>query len=362
MRQLLVNARASALGRRAASTGIVMITVALMGSLLTLVIPLRDGRDNLVAHYDRSGWRDTWLLDGIDSSAPAVARERAALGAVHGVTSVRTIYAAPALVGDTPLQVQTFDPVHAQDVVVGRVPIDGRCESVASRDLEGVRIGETVTVTFDAAGPARGSLTTRVVGLIARGDPLLSDTLLTTCNLAVRGVEPSGLLVTTRPGTTIPADLGAHRLSTIARDSLSATSGSGMLAMVTLLLALVALAVTTSVGRWAVRSRRSEFACLRLWGFRRAALMGQVALEMLLLWAVAAPVGMTLGGVLAWQYMRRVGGSVDPGAGLWVAIPSLSTVGLVAGGLLTALLVFSVVPTATAVRPSVAELLRRSGE
>ncbi len=361
------NAFASLRGRSAASIGVLVIAGILIATLLAMVIPLRDGRDNLASHYDRSSWSNDYLVESLPEAAAAVTKLEGELRSVDGVREVVPQYFLDATVNGEVASLRSYDSALDLDLVEGRLPRPGTCEAVVSRDIEsstGVGVGDRATVRieqYDMAERAE-SVVVEVVGVVDRSHPLVPGSVVTTCDLVPLAASPVALLVSTDGSVNLPQNLSATDLNSVAEREIRSGTSSGILGLIVLLLVLLSFVVLASVGRWAVRSRVSEFAALRTWGYGRRAILGQVSLEVVLLWLIAAPVGSLVGWFLGWQFMRRVGDVADPASGWWVATPSWTSLVLVSGGVLLALVPLTVLPAVAALRPSVAVMLRRRGE
>ncbi len=361
----LGNAWANVTGRRVASVTTVLVVASLMAAVTALLVPLRDVRDNQRAAYDRPEWRSVFLVEGIaDATAPMTAAEVETLRRAPGVTGVWAFDTVDGDAGGDMVQLRSWVPALDVTIAAGRAPAAGACEAVVTRSVPGAAVGQTMDVAFAGGGQA-GSPTLRpvVVGVVDQGYPLVDGAAaLTTCPLPATGA-PEQLVVSTSGGA-LPAQYVAESLDTAAARSMDGTASTGIIGLLALVLAVLSFVVLGSVARWSVRSRLGEFTTLRVWGRSRSELLRMVGAEQGLLALVAAPFGIGLGTVLAWVLVRSGGESslVDPAAGIGVAMPSGSTVGIVVGGFAVGLVVLTLLPVMRALAPDVARLLRRRGE
>ncbi|HET8986986.1 MAG TPA: ABC transporter permease [Humibacillus sp.] len=361
----LSNAWANVLGRRVASVTTIVIVASLMAAVVALLIPLRDVRDNQRAMYDDPQWHFVFLVDGVvGASQPMSGTDIEKLRRTPGVTEVSAFDVVDA---DSPsglVQVRNYVPALGIRLVQGRAPAEGSCEAVVTRDVPGARLQESLAVALPSGGASAASqLDPVVVGVVDRGYPLLSGpTLLTTCPLP-QSDSPSQLVVSTSDGR-LPPTYAAQSLDSAARSAMDGQGSTGIIGLIALLVAVMALVVVGSLSRWSVRTRVGEFATLRVWGRSKSDVLSMVSAEQGVLLLIAAPLGIGLGTWLAWTLVRSGGPAslVDPDAAIAVAVPSLSTVAMAVGGFGLAMLALTLLPVWRSIAPDVARLLRRRGE
>ena len=361
----LGNAWANVVGRRVASVTTILVVASLMAAVTALLVPLRDVRDNQRAAYDRPEWRSVFLVEGLaGATAPMTTAEVATLRRSPGVTGVWAFDTVDADAGGDMVQLRSWVPALDVTIAAGRAPVAGACEAVVTRAVPGVALGQTMEVDLTGGGRAATPvLAPVVVGVVDRGYPLVDGAAaLTTCPLPSSGA-PEQFVVATAGGG-LPAQYVAESLDTAATRSMDGSASTGVIGLLALVLAVLSFVVLGSVARWSVRSRLGEFTTLRVWGRSRSELLRMVGVEQGLLALVAAPFGIGLGTVLAWVLVRSGGESsmVDPAAGIGVALPSASTVGIAVVGFAVGLVVLTLLPVMRALAPDVARLLRRRGE
>lgn len=361
----MTNALANVTGRRVASVTTIVIVASLMAAVVALLVPLRDVRDNQRAMYADPQWRSVFLVEGVaGASEPMGPAEVAALRRTPGVTAVAPFDVVDADSADGVVQVRSYVPSLDVRLALGRAPSASSCEAVATRDVASARLSAPIEVALPSAGAsAAPRMAPVVVGIVDRSYPLVDGpTLLTTCPLPGAGA-PTQFVVTTTNGR-LPATYAAQSLESAARSSIDSQGSTGIIGLIALLVAVMAFVVVASLSRWSVRTRLGEFATLRVWGRSKRDVLSMVGVEQLVLLAVAAPLGLGLGTLLAWQLVRAGGPAsmVDPDSGLAIALPSASTVALSVGGFGLAMLLLTLVPVWRSVAPDVARLLRRRGE
>jgi hypothetical protein len=235
------------------------------------------------------------------------------------------------------------------------------------------RVGDVVTVSDGGPRPFR----LRIVGTATLPSMGVSGTLHTEMGTGAVlpyqdipgavGNEPNTVLVTLRPGADlaaqqkllqriVPADVGGvvlpvQRPAEIV-DYRSMGTAPAILAGALALGALSSLLLTLMAS---VRARRRDLALLKTLGFTRRQLSATVAWQSTVAMTVGAIVGVPLGialGRALWDlFARQISVVPEP------TVPALTVVLIVAGALLTAILV-SLLPGRVAGRTPVAALLR----
>ncbi|TQM64721.1 FtsX-like permease family protein [Humibacillus xanthopallidus] len=361
----LGNAWANVTGRRVASVTTVLVVASLMAAVTALLVPLRDVRDNQRAAYDRPEWQSVFLVEGIaGADQPMTPSDVKVLRETPGVTGVWPIGTTEADAAGSFVQLRSWVAALDVPIVVGRPPAAGACEAAVTRSVPGATVGAPLEVALPGGGSSvAGQVRPIVVGVVDQGYPLVSGpSALTTCPMPSTQA-PEQLVVATDTGQ-LPDRYVGESLDAAAARSMDGSTSTGVMGLLALVLAVLSLVVVGSVARWSVRSRLGEFTTLRVWGRSRSDIIGMVGVEQALLALLAAPLGVALGTVLAWVLVRSGGESsmVDPAAGIAVALPSASTIGLAVGGFGIGLVVLTVAPVARALAPDVARLLRRRGE
>ena len=342
---------------RLSSTSMMWLVLILLGAgTMAVAVPVFSVRDAVRQHYLQDSWTTTYAVSGIrGSDAPMTSAQGRDLSALSGVRSVTPDVPAAVPIADTQYTFHSAVRAHAHAIVEGRLPAD-ECEIAVSRDssLAGA-LGERVAMTS-------GSKTSQatIVGLIARGYPLLSSSdIIGTC--PVTDGENSWLVDSQSP---LPEQYVAESIARILDRNLASQASTGILPLLLLGLSVISLGVVTATVLWSVKSRRTEFATARIFGASSGQLLAMLLVEAALVSLAAAPLSYMLGWAGA-HFLVGSGGNnslIDP-SWLWSGTrPSLTVAAATIGGFWTTMSLTSLAAGAPIVRQSIASLIRRAGE
>lgn len=353
-------------GRLGSVLSMVIIVGALISGLMALVITIRDLEGNVASHFLKDSWQSTYFVHGrSDVDGPMAPEQVKELERLDGVTLVEPIV---EFVGtgarDAGVTVQPPMSLLQYPIAEGRAPEAGKCEAIVTRDWHQARIGENTQLVLSEPN-SNALIDARVVGIIERGFPLLTggELMVTTCSLP-DGAAPESYLVSVEPGAQIPQKYLSETMWDRAESRFSGRGTSGLLPLLLVMFSAISLTVLVTLGRLSSKTRTSEFVTLMVWGADRKTLLRIQALEGLWVSGAAAIFGTVGGTLIAWWLVRQGdgGGMVDPTSGIWVAMPSLLTVFIVAVPVGVLLAVSMIAASGTTLRKPVATLLRRSGE
>jgi hypothetical protein len=359
----------------------VPVRPAIAGTVVAMVVLLATvtfgaSLATLVSHPALYGWNWTFSLSsGVtiidEAKAAAVLDHDREVAAWTGIW-----YGTARIDGQTVPLIGASAAAPVAPPVLSGERLNGPRQIVLGPDtlaVLGKRIGDTVTV---AAGGAH-DVTLRIVGTATLPSLGIGSTVHTEMGSgavvpytvipgAAAGL-PNGILVTVRPGADLAAQRELLQRIVPASDGGSVSpvqhpaeivdyramgTAPAILAAALVLGALSSLWLTLYAS---VRRRRADLALLKTLGFTRGQLASTVAWQSLTAvavgTAVGAPLGIALGRFLWTRFARQLGVIPEP------AVPALLTAGIIAGGLVIAVLI-AVPPGRSAARTPAADLLR----